>query len=587
MKKILTGIAALWEMTDASRRWTMGLLLLLMFAQVVAEFVGITMILPLLTLAMGQEERALIGGPFARLQDLGWSFQTFGCVILGALVAKGVLMVLLAALQTRFTAGLRSEWSRRILDTALHTPLPLISQGRVGEWVESLGAETEKGSNAVLTLLDVIRQAALSLVLVVGLLLAEARISLGLLAVALVVYGALRLFRVFQGTRQGERMVRNSLAISSVAVEAVSNVRLIKIHDAYAQRLGALRSALDDYAEAKVRFQISSRLVKVVFEVVIAGAILGGIMIAHARDPVALRQSIPLYVMMISFGHRLIAAAGGLSGTSMKLSVGLTNVMQVHRYLARSALQAMPREDLDAGAPFPPIREGISLREVSYAWPGGEDVLRGVSLTLPRGVVTALCGPSGCGKSTVAAMVAGLLRPRAGQVLADGAPLAGYALRSVRARVGYMPQEVELFHGTVRDNIRMGDPEASEAEVVAAARRACADAFVRALPNGYDTLVGERGSTLSGGQRQRIALARMLLQPRSIYIFDEVTSALDEEARAVVQAAIRESAREAVVVLITHNPAVTDIADRVYRFDGAGGVEPEPAGAAPSDAPER
>ncbi len=204
--------------------------------------------------------------------------------------------------------------------------------------------------------------------------------------------------------------------------------------------------------------------------------------------------------------------------------------------------------------------EGLSFRydpaQPAYA-------LREIDLVLPAREVTALCGSSGAGKSTLADALLGLIVPESGRVLIDGQPLAGDRLHHWRQSIGYVPQDTFLFHETVRNNLLWAQPDATEDEVRAALRTAAADEFVARLPNGLDTVVGDRGVRLSGGERQRIALARALLRRPTVLILDEATSSLDTHNERLVQDAIERLQGEITIVLIAHRLSTIRFADRI------------------------
>ena len=195
-------------------------------------------------------------------------------------------------------------------------------------------------------------------------------------------------------------------------------------------------------------------------------------------------------------------------------------------------------------------------------------VLHAVSLVVPAAQVTVLTGPSGAGKTTIADLILGLHQPDAGQVLLDGVPLREIDLASWRSLVGYVPQELVLFHDTIFANVALGDPRIGEAEAQHALEVAGAWDFVRKLPEGMSTHVGESGAKLSGGERQRIALARALVSRPRLLILDEVTSALDPDTEWQICRGIRALAGEMAVLAITHRPAFLEIADRVLSDRG-------------------
>ena len=225
------------------------------------------------------------------------------------------------------------------------------------------------------------------------------------------------------------------------------------------------------------------------------------------------------------------------------------------------------------GSKTPRLTEAISLRDVSFSY-GRGNVLDRVSMTLPAGAIVAVVGPSGVGKTTVADLIIGLIRPLRGEVWIDDLPMHGIDIRAWRNMIGYVPQETFLFHDTVMANVTLGDPAISRTEVATALRRAEAWDFVMSLPNGMDSMVGERGTRLSGGQRQRIAIARALIRDPALLILDEATTALDPDTEASIIATIRRLADKFTVLAISHQPAMKDAAHLVYSLsDGAATLE--------------
>jgi len=220
-------------------------------------------------------------------------------------------------------------------------------------------------------------------------------------------------------------------------------------------------------------------------------------------------------------------------------------------------------------APSQPVRGGLVLEDVRFFYPSRPDTaaLDGVSLTIAPGETVALVGPSGAGKSTVFQLLLRFFDPDSGRILLDGVDLRAMNRDAFRKNFALVPQDSVIFAGSARDNIRFGRPEATDAEVQAAAQSAAAHEFIMALPQGYDTFLGERGVMLSGGQRQRIAIARAILRDARVLLLDEATSALDAESERLVQRAVESLSEGRTVLVVAHRLATVKRAHRIVVLD--------------------
>jgi ATP-binding cassette subfamily B protein len=230
----------------------------------------------------------------------------------------------------------------------------------------------------------------------------------------------------------------------------------------------------------------------------------------------------------------------------------------------------------DAPVPLPNAGRGdIRFERVSFSYPSRRDVaaIDGLSLRVAPGETLALVGPSGAGKSTVFNLLLRFYDPTAGAVLVDGVDVRAADLGELRRRIALVPQEPAIFADTVIENIRYGSPSASRADVERAAAAAQAAEFIAALPQGYETRLGERGVTLSGGQRQRVAIARAILKDAPILLLDEATSALDAENERAVQKALEGVMRDRTTLVIAHRLATVQKADRILVLDEGRVVE--------------
>jgi ATP-binding cassette subfamily B protein len=275
---------------------------------------------------------------------------------------------------------------------------------------------------------------------------------------------------------------------------------------------------------------------------------------------------------LISFITAFLLAnqpAKRLARLNIELNSALVNVRALFDVLDAPATE--PREDEKPALAVE--RAAIEYRDIHFAYRAGEPVLRGLSLTAEPGKVTALVGPSGGGKSTVLNLLLRFYESDRGAITIDGQDINLVSRRSLRQAIGYVGQHVFLFRGTIRDNIAFGRPDATEAEIVAAAKAAFAHDFIMASPRGYDTPVGEHGLQLSGGQRQRIAIARALIKDAPIILLDEATAALDSESERQVQEALDRLTQGRTTIVIAHRLHTITHADRIHVVEDGVVVE--------------
>ncbi len=289
-------------------------------------------------------------------------------------------------------------------------------------------------------------------------------------------------------------------------------------------------------------------------------------------------------VLILFFGAQLVIAnkltvgelvafnmiASQLAAPVLRLAQLWQDFQQVRISIDRlgDILNTTPEPGMSGQASLPPIKGGIKLDAITFRYRvDGQPVLRDVSLEVAPGQVIGIVGSSGSGKSTLAKLIQRLYVPEAGRVLIDGVDLSLVDPAWLRRQIGVVLQENVLFNRDVRENIALSDPGMSMERVITAAELAGAHEFILALPEGYGTVIGERGASLSGGQRQRIAIARALVGNPRILIFDEATSALDYESEAAIQTNMRRITKDRTVILIAHRLSTLRDADRIVTVE--------------------
>jgi ATP-binding cassette subfamily B protein len=245
-------------------------------------------------------------------------------------------------------------------------------------------------------------------------------------------------------------------------------------------------------------------------------------------------------------------------------NISISNFLPSYEQLVSLRKSAAEVEEIQGGRPFLLLERDIEFKDLSFTYPDRVQTLTAINLHIRKGQMTALVGESGSGKSTITDLVLGLQIPEQGQVLIDGVSLSELHQNSFRERVGYVPQDPQLFQASIRDNLLWSFDSASESDLWNVLQLANATAFVRDLPQGIDTLVGDRGIRLSGGQRQRIALARALLRKPELLILDEATSALDSKSEHLIQQSIEQVAHNTTILVVAHRLSTIVKADQIY-----------------------
>jgi ABC-type multidrug transport system fused ATPase/permease subunit len=377
----------------------------------------------------------------------------------------------------------------------------------------------------------------------------------------LVVYTASRYNRV---SRPAVQEVQQRLAeLTAEAEESVSGVRIVKAFAREEHQLHRFRRAVArvfDQSIYSTRLQaFFSPLLGLLPQLGIALVLLlGGRQVIAGNLSLGHFTAFYTYLAMLAAPMRMLGMAMGMAQRAIASGNRLFEI-----------LDREPRIESPAGAPPLPAGDGrVELRGVTLRYDGAAPALTGVDVEVEAGRTVALVGPSGSGKTSLVALVARLYDPSEGAVLVDGADVRSVDLASLRSQVAFVGDESFLFSDDVAANIAYARPGASREEIEAAARRAQADEFIRALPDGYETLVGSRGWNLSGGQRQRIAIARALLADPRILILDDATSSVDARTEAAIKAGLREAMAGRTTFIIAHRLSTVSLADQIVVMDG-------------------
>jgi len=493
--------------------------------------------------------------------------------ILVLLVVANLVNGVIGGLRALVTADLSDRVDVRmgssVVEHLLRLPLPYFESRQVGAILHNVNQLYAIRRFVVDQVLGTGLDLVLGSISFVVLFFISPTLSLVTLLVVLLLIG-LNLFGAPLIERNLQISNRSLAAANSYLVELLSGMRTVKSQNFEVEARWRWLDRYRRYTNSRFRLTRLSTLLGQ------AGRTIGGladvVLIGVAAGLMLTNQlSIGAFFAIRILSSRILSSfvrLGGLWQGVQELRLSLAALSQVMETLpeAGSTDQQQP--------PLPPLRGDLHFERVSFRYtPRSPYLLDGLDLSIKAGQFVGIVGLSGSGKSTLVQLIDRLYLPQKGTVLLDGNDVEKVQLASLRAQVGYVPQDGLLFEGTVLENLRLNSPDADMEAVISATTAAAAHDFIRALPNGYATRLGERGAGVSGGQRQRLCLARMVLQNPSLLILDEATSALDAETERLVFANLRQRFRGRTVLFITHRLTTLGDADRILFMEGGRIIE--------------
>jgi ATP-binding cassette subfamily B protein len=503
-------------------------------------------------------------------RNLGALGIDVAAILVSALLVAGI-GVLQGYLNSLVGEGIMRDIRTSLVGHLHRMPLQFFSGTKTGEIMNRVSNDVDNVDNVVTgTLTSIITNIVLIATTVVAMFVWNWRLAL--ISVAIVPLMVLPLGPVGRRMYLIRKKTRESRdEIESITQEtlSISGITLVK---------SFAREALE-----RARFyQAGSRLMQLEIDLAMVGrwfiasvtamVVVGPALVWLGGGWLAILGSLQVGVIVafVSFIQgRLYGPAAALAGIQVQIVSALAVFERIFEYLDMT-----PEEYDPPGAiALPEVAGDIAFEDVVFSYDGTRNVLDGISFHVRPGEVAAFVGPSGAGKTTITSLVPRFYDPQSGRVLVDGHDLRGVTLESLRRNIGIVTQETYLFHDTVAANLRYGKPDATDAELEAAARAANIADFIAALPMRYETVVGERGHKLSGGERQRLAIARVLLKDPRILILDEATSSLDYENEAAIQKALEVAMRGRTSLVIAHRLSTVLAADVIFVVDNGRIVE--------------
>jgi ABC-type multidrug transport system fused ATPase/permease subunit len=500
---------------------------------------------------------------------LGLTLNQIGLILIVILVLQGIMSYLrviwFAIVSERGMADVRSSIYQRLIGL----PIYFFEKNRVGDLTSRISEDVNRLASVFsTTLAELIRQVLILLTGIVFLLVTTPKLSLTMLATfPLIVVGAMifgRYVRTLSKSRQ------KSLAITNTVVEeTLQNIQTVKAFTNESLEYNRYKSEMGNVVNtalklSRYRAAFASFIIIVLFGVIFFILWFGATMVQKQE------MTIGQLVSFISYTAIIGGAIGSLGNFYTEVIAALGGTERIREILNETTEVSVP-----AHVNRPKVEGHIRFENVHFEYPSRPDVgvLKGVDMDIMPGQKIALVGQSGSGKTTIAALLMRLYEWQKGRILLDGKDIQSMDLSTYRSVFALVPQEVLLFGGTIRENILYGRPDASEEDLIHAAQTSNSYDFIQGFPDGFNTIVGERGIKLSGGQRQRIAIARAVLRDPDILILDEATSSLDAESERVVQEALERLLEGRTAIIIAHRLATIRNVDCIYVLEHGKVVE--------------
>ena len=550
--------------------WRSLFMLITLLLSGVADGVSISALLPLLSTAIGDPSSApeTQSGFEAQLQamlhamGLQPSIGVLLVIIVAAIVLKSLLLLAAQRCVGYTAARITTELRLSLLRAVLATRWAYFVRQPIGRLANAMATEPMRASQAYVYGLTVITLTIQASIYTGVALLVSWRATLAILGAAGLILMAAH-YLVAMSRRAGGQQTDLMKLLSTRLADALQSVKPLK---AMAREDLANTVLAADAVQLKQALQkkiFSKAMLDATQEPMFAIVLASGIFVALVYLQMSLTTILVMFLVLV----RLMTSLGKAQKEYQKMVMEESAFWSLRETIAEAEQMA---ERASHGREAS-LTSGIQLRGVHFAY-GDKPVLAHVDLDFPAGSFTTLIGPSGAGKTTVVDIVSGLLRPQTGEVYVDDIPMAQLNLHHWRRQIGYVPQDNFLLHDTILANVTLGDPDLAPEDAQTALQEAGALEFVTLLPQGMDTVVGERGMRLSGGQRQRIMIARALAHRPSLLILDEATTALDPHTEQAICATFQQLAGKMTVLAVSHQTALLEAADRVYRIQDGGAL---------------
>ncbi|MBD2663966.1 ATP-binding cassette domain-containing protein [Richelia sinica] len=550
--------------------------ILLGFSGALFNGVSTALIVPVILKIVGQDINlkgappilTIMLSPFDQVAEV-YRIGVMSAAIIFTIALKNLASYASSLTSSYLTKSLTADMREAGVKLLLNVDIEYYSRAKIGDLINRLGVEIGRASSYISSIIKIIILVITSLVLI-GVLIS---ISWQLTIASTLLLGVVTLVNqaaINRSRKFGRQLSKMSTAYSVNVLETLNGIRLVKSTGNEDREYKKISGLIRAREKADFQAQINSEAINPIGEVMGITALLVIVFLSKTFfvEQISSLSTVLLTYLLVLL--RVLPIISQLNSIRSSLASSATSVDMATEFLNLENKPFMGNGKLN----YSDLQQGVHFQSVSFGYPHQHKlVLKDVDLYIPKSTTLALVGGSGAGKSTLADLLARFYDPTGGHITFDGKDLKEFDLKTVRKRMGIVSQDTFLFNDSVRNNIAYGKPEATDEEIITAAKRANAYEFISKLPQQFDTMIGDRGVMLSGGQRQRLAIARAILQNPDILILDEATSALDTVSERLVQEALEELSRDRTTLVIAHRLSTVQKADQIAVLDKGQVVE--------------
>lgn len=570
MGKIKKNLAFISLLFGPYRKYSLLLLIIMMFGAFF-EAIGLGLIIPLISFAIGDKITSVNSRAMEYFNDIFSMFVPHDQRLLGVCViifviflVKNIFIYSKSILTIHFSDLLRRYWSDKIMDKYIHADFDYIISQKRGHLINDLINEPVLAAKLIANLADLIAKTITTIGIYTVMLLINWQVTIALSLIILFILGGIGVFGNRYSKFAGKKRLKFNQEMTAEGEQFLNGIRQIKLFSLENTVLKSFSEKMDSLNKVHLRLGVYRELPMPVGEVlIILFFVFGLIYFEYFKNGSAV-AFLPTLVFLAASLQRLSQNTAVLISGGMWIKAFMPSINVISSIMGNDLIQ---KEILSEGITIKQLPGDIYFKNVEFSHSNSAPLFNNVTLSIPKNKITAIVGKSGSGKSTLVDLLCGLFKGYKGKIMIGDLELREINLSSWRKIIGFVSQDTFLFNISIRDNILMGNGNASESDVIKASMLANAHEFIEALPQGYNTILGDRGLKISGGQRQRITVARALVRTPDILIFDEATSSLDAESEGYIQKSMEEIKVNKTIIVIAHRLSTIKNADKIYVME--------------------